>query len=205
MLPALIKGWRGAWGQGDIPFIIVQLPNFSTPRPLPGDSEWAELREAQALTTATVPNTSLVVTIDLGDKSNLHPPDKLDVGQRLALAARAHVYKENVEASGPVYDSMSVNGAEAHIQFKHVDGGLVVKGDRPIQGFAVAGADRKFEWAQARLDGDSVIVSSQAVPDPVAVRYAWADNPFTNLYNKAGLPVAPFRTDDWPLATANCF
>ena len=147
------------------------------------------------------PETGLALAIDIGDASNIHPRNKQDVGKRLALWAEAKVYgKQNLEFSGPVYRSMTIKGNEARLQFDHANG-LAPKGDR-LTGFAIAGADRKFYWATARFDGDSVVTSSPHVPAPVAVRYDWADNPDGNLANSAGLPASPFRSDDWPGITA---
>ena len=200
LLPALIRAWRTQWGEGDFPFLIVQLPNYGESPEL-GDSIWAELREAQLLTAETVPNTGLAVTIDVGDPKNLHPPRKAEVGHRLALWALGTIYGKKLVYSGPLYDSMQVEGSEIRIRFRHVGSGLEARGG-PLKGFAVAEADRKFHWADARIEGDSVVVSSAAVSVPVSVRYAWASSPDCNLYNKDGLPASPFRTDDWPGATA---
>lgn len=216
-LPALIKDWRSHWGQGDFPFIVVQLPNFKPVRPEPADSPWAGVREAQAKTALEVPNTGLATTIDIGEAGNIHPADKFDVGYRLALAAEHVAYGDaNVVYSGPVYKSSEVEGKTIRIKFDNIGGGLVTglppehfyvseKKTRPeapdetLKGFAIAGADHKYVWAKATIDGDSVVVSSDAVAEPVSVRYAWADNPECNLYNKEGLPAVPFRTDDLPL------
>ncbi len=197
LLPAMIRDWRRSWGQGPFPFYIVQLPNFREIKPEPGDSDWAELREAQFMTTS-LPNVGIAVTIELGEANDIHPKNKAPVGHRLALAALANVYDQNVVHSGPVCKSMAVEGHGIRIQFKHVAGGLVVKDADRLKGFAIAGSDGKFVWAIARIDGSSVVLSSPLVRQPVAVRYAWADNPVCNLFNDAGLPAAPFRTDDWP-------
>ena len=199
LLPALIRGWRQAWGEGDFPFLIVQLPNQGSSTEL-GDSIWAELREAQLFTARSVPNTGLAVTIDVGDAKNLHPPRKAEVGQRLAAWALGTTYGEKIEYSGPLYDSMKISGNAIRIKFKHVGAGLEAH-DGQLKGFAIAGADRKFHWAEARIEGESVVVSSAEVNAPIAVRYAWAESPECNLYNKGGLPASPFRTDDWPGAT----
>jgi sialate O-acetylesterase len=165
---------------------------------VPGDSAWAELREAQLMTAEHVPDTGLAVTIDVGDPKNLHPPRKREVGERLALWALGTVYKEPIEYSGPRYQAMTVSGSEARLRFTHTGMGMEARGDTELRGFAVAGADRQFHWATARIDGDTVIVSSPEVAKPVAVRYAWGDSPRCNLFNKDGLPASPFRTDDWP-------
>jgi sialate O-acetylesterase len=206
LLPAMINSWRKAWGQGDFPFYIVSLANFTPVKPEPGDSDWAELREAQTLTAMNVPNSGQSITIDIGDDKDIHPKNKQEVGRRLALVALANTYsKKNVAFSGPVYDSMSVEGNAVRLKFKFAQGGLLAKGnDAPqLKGFAVAGDDRKWYWADAKIDGESVVVRSDKVQRPVAVRYAWANNPVCNLYNQAGLPAVPFRTDDWKGITAD--
>ncbi len=197
LLPTMINNWRKDWGRGNFAFLIVQLANFMATKPEPGDSEWAELREAQLLTLA-LPNTGMAVTIDIGEANDIHPKNKQDVGKRLALWALAKTYGKNLVYSGPIYKSMKVGGNKIILEFNHVGGGLVAGGGEPLKGFAVAGTDRKFVWADAQIDGNSVVVSSDKVAEPVAVRYAWADNPVCNLYNKEGLPAGPFRTDDWP-------
>jgi sialate O-acetylesterase len=204
LFPAMIADWRKQWGQGDFPFLFVQLANFGgwKPRPeQPADSAWAELREAQTMTLAASPNTAMAVIIDIGDTKDIHPRNKQDVGKRLALAAEKMVYgKTDVESSGPMYASHVVEGDKIRVKFAHADG-LVARGGTP-RSFAIAGADKKFHWADAAIEGDEIVVSSKDVPRPVAVRYAWEDDPQVNLYNGAGLPMCPFRTDDWPLGTA---
>lgn len=200
LLPSMIQGWRKGFGEPDFPFLIVQLPNLETSPEL-GNSIWAELRDAQLQTAKTVPNTGLAVTIDVGDPKNLHPPRKAEIGQRLALWALGTTYGQKIVYSGPIYDSMKVSRKEVHIRFQYVGDGLEAHGDT-LKGFAVAGADKKFHWADARIDGNEVVVSSKEVSAPVAVRYAWAGSPECNLYNKNGLPASPFRTDDWPGASA---
>jgi sialate O-acetylesterase len=202
LLPTLIEDWRNRWGEGAFPFLIVQLANFLPVKPEPGEDEWAELREAQLFTAQKVPNCGLAVTIDIGDAADIHPKNKQEVGRRLALAALGIAYKRRIEYSGPIYKSYSREGSSIRIRFTHVDGGLVAHGGA-LQGFAIAGPDRKFVWAQARIEGDTVVVWSPAVSDPVAVRYGWAINPVVNLYNREGLPASPFRTDDWPGLTVN--
>jgi len=196
--PALIQGWRRAWGQGDFPFLFVQLVNVGPPPSPegPGESERAELREAQA-TALSLPNTGMAVAIDLGEGRDPHPPNKRDVGRRLALLAGHAVYGWEDEYSGPVYRSMQIKGNAVRLRFDHAADGMFAKGGK-LTGFGVAGADRHFLWADAALEGDAVVVSSPKVPVPVAVRYAWGENPPCTLYNAAGLPAAPFRTDDWP-------
>ena len=200
LFPLLIADWRDIWQQGDFPFYFVQLANFQARKPEPGESNWAELREAQSM-TLRVPNTGQAVIIDIGEADDIHPKNKQDVGYRLALWALAKDYgKTDLVYSGPVYQSMKVDGDKVTIAFDHVGGGLVAK-DGALKGFAVAGQDKKFFWADAKIVGDTVVVSSKDVPLPVAVRYAWANNPECNLYNKADLPASPFRTDDWPGVT----
>lgn len=195
LLPLLISDWRARFGQGDLPFLIVQLANWQARRDQPGESSWAELREAQAITAATVPKAGLAVAIDIGDGADIHPKNKQDVGLRLALAAEKIAYGKDVVQSGPWYRSMTVEGAAIRLAFDHVGGGLVATDGQPLTGFAIAGADKKWVWADAKIDGDSVVVSAASVAAPVAVRYAWGENPANNLANKAGLPAVPFRTD----------
>lgn len=197
LFPAMIQNWREDWKQGDFPFIFVQLANFMAIKPEPADSAWAELREAQ-LQTLELPNTGMAVIIDIGEAKNIHPKNKQDVGRRLALWALANTYGKELVYSGPIYKSMKIEGNKIILQFEHVGGGLTAGGNEPLKGFAVAGEDRKFVWADAEIVGNTVVVSSENVSAPVAVRYAWADNPQCNFYNKEGLPASPFRTDDWP-------
>jgi len=198
LMPLLIRCWRDKWGQGDFPFMITQLPNFRQPSALPGESGWAELREAQALTARNTPKCGLAVTIELGEADDIHPKNKHDVGARLALAARKIAYDQDIVYTGPTFKSMRAEGGKIHLAFDNVGGGLVAKGNGPLKMFAVAGADKKFTWATAEIKGNEVVVWSDEVKEPVAVRYAWANNPEgCNLYNKEGLPAMPFRTDDW--------
>jgi sialate O-acetylesterase len=196
LFPAMIKNWRETWQQGDFPFLFVQLANWKEVKPEPVESDWAELREAQLMTLST-PNTGMAVIIDIGDANEIHPKNKQDVGKRLALWALARTYGKDVVYSGPIYRLMEVQGNKAILHFEDVGGGLVAKGEL-LKGFSIAGADKKFVWADAKIEGDTVVVSSDKVSEPVAVRYGWADNPICNLYNKAGLPATPFRTDIWP-------
>ena len=200
LFPVMIRNWRSSWGQ-DFPFYFVQLPNWHATKAQPDESDWAELREAQ-LMTLREPHTGMAVTIDLGDEIELHPRNKLDVGLRLARWALAATYGQKVIHSGPLFDRYTIEGNQVRIRFKHAAGLKTLNGD-PLKGFAIAGEDHRFVWADARIDGDTVIVSSPGVPNPVAVRYAWADNPLANLYNKAGLPASPFRTDNWPGITVS--
>jgi sialate O-acetylesterase len=196
LLPALIRTWHEKWEEGDFPFLIVQLPNYGTSPEL-GNSLWAEVREAQFLTSQAVSNAGLAVTIDVGDPKNLHPPQKKEVGERLALWALGSTYGEKIVYSGPLYESMHVEGNQVRIRFRLFGSELAAHG-AVLKGFSIAGQDRKFHWADARIDGDTVIVSSAAVSAPVAVRYDWANSPDGNLFSSAGLPASPFRTDDWP-------
>ncbi|MCW8125871.1 sialate O-acetylesterase [Microbulbifer halophilus] len=196
LFPTLIRDWRSRW-QRDFPFLFVQLTNFLEARNAPGDSDWARLREAQASALA-LPDTAMAVAIDVGEWNDIHALDKKTVGDRLALAAQQRVYGEDIVGSGPRFESMKIDGDRALLRFSGIGDGLAARGG-PLREFALAGEDRQFHWAEAEIVGDRVILHSDAVDDPVAVRYAWADNPENaNLYNSAGLPAAPFRTDDWP-------
>jgi sialate O-acetylesterase len=201
LFPALIQCWREAWGQGDFYFYFVQLANFMAVQTDPNEaSAWAELREAQTM-TLSLPNTGMAVTIDIGEANDIHPKNKQDVGFRLAQWALAQIFKRDIVYSGPLYESMTVEGNKIRLRFKHVGSGLVARDGGELKGFAIAGEDRKFVWAKAQIDGDTVVVWADEVPKPVAVRYAWANNPVCNLYNKEGFPASPFRTDDWPGVT----
>lgn len=195
LLATMIADWRSRFGVGDFPFLIVQLANFLPTKPDPGSSTWAELREAQSLVTKDVPKTGLAVAIDIGDAGDIHPKNKQDVGRRLALSALAVAYGKPVEFSGPSFRALKVEGSRIRLSFDHVGGGLEIKGGGKLNGFAVAGPDGRYFWADAMIDGNGVLVSSREVPAPESVRYAWAENPVCNLYNKAGLPAVPFRTD----------
>ncbi|WP_240935486.1 sialate O-acetylesterase [Hymenobacter sp. HDW8] len=195
LFSAVIKDWRQQWQQPTLPFLYIQLANFMATRPQPGESGWAGVRDAQRQ-TLQVPNTGMVVTIDVGEWNDIHPLDKQTVGKRLALVARQVAYGEKkLVASGPLYQAMQVRDGKAILQFTSVGGGLVAKGGEPLKQFAIAGADKKFVWAQARIEGNTVVVWHDQVPVPAFVRYAWADNPEgANLYNKEGLPASPFET-----------
>jgi sialate O-acetylesterase len=197
VLPAMIGDWRKLFGQGDFPFYIVSLPAFMHHSDGPVESAWAELREAQALTARNVPNSGLAVTIDTGEPDNIHPVDKEIVGERLALIALARQYDEKIPCDGPTFKSVSHLHGALELHFEHTDGGLVAKGEQPGE-FAIAGKDHKWYRADAKIQGDAVVVSSPMVPEPEAARYAWQSFPTANLYNGAGLPAVPFRTDDWP-------
>ena len=203
VLPAMIADWRNLFAQGDIPFYIVSLPRFKqrSATPVDGD-EWAETRESQAIAAASVPNSCLAVTIDTGDPDNIHAKDKLPVGQRLAYCALARHYGKHVVFSGPTLQSVDRRPSSIRLHFAHTNGGLVVKGDK-LGEFSIAGEDRKWNWADARIEGNTVVVSSPSVPHPIEVRYAWQSNPEATLFNGAGLPAAPFRTDTWPGMTQN--
>ncbi|MBI3830588.1 MAG: sialate O-acetylesterase [Planctomycetes bacterium] len=201
LFPTMIQDWRKQWGAGDFPFLFVQLANFMARKPEPAESGWAELREAQTM-TLSLPKTGMAVIIDIGDEKDIHPKNKQDVGKRLALAAQAIAYGKDLEFSGPLYDSMAVENNAIRLKFKHLGGGLEAKGG-DLKGFQIAGEDKKWAWAQAKIDGETIVVSNEKVEKPAAVRYAWADNPECNLYNKAGLPASPFRTDDWDGVTKN--
>ncbi len=203
LLPAMIKDWRQHWGAGDFPFLIVQLANYYPEAVQPGESEWAELRAAQMAALA-LPKTAIATAIDIGEANNIHPKNKLDVGIRLGLAARKIAYGEDLIASGPCYQSMTTEGNKIRISFTSMGGGLVSKDKYGyLRGFAVAGVDKKFHWAMAYIEGNTVVAFSPDVPRPLALRYAWSDNPGPlDLYNVEGLPALPFRTDDWPLFTA---
>jgi sialate O-acetylesterase len=186
LFPAMIASWRKVWNQGDFPFLFVQIAPFQAMSP--------EIREAQFLTWKTTPHTAMVVTTDVGDAKSIHPANKRPVGERLVLAARALAYGEKLEYSGPAYESMTVQGAQAVLTFSHCGSGLLAKGGE-LKGFVIAGADLQFVPAKAEIKGQTVVVSSAAVPSPKAVRYGWVNVPDVNLYNQEGLPASPFRTD----------
>jgi sialate O-acetylesterase len=191
MFPLLIKNWRDDWGQGDFPFYWVQLADYMAEQNRPGDSAWAELR-----------HTGQAVAIDLGETNNIHPKNKQDVGRRLARLALAKTFGRKIAHDSPRYKSMYKQGDTILIRFRGVDGRLQTVDDKPITGFAIAAADRKWQWADAKIVGTGEVeVHSDAVHDPFAVRYAWADNPVCNLIDSARLPATPFRTDTWPGVT----
>jgi sialate O-acetylesterase len=186
----MIQDWRRAWGQGDFPFLFVQLANFKTEP----DAKWPELRDAQRQTLALA-NTGMAVTIDIGATDDIHPKNKQDVGTRLALAARAMTYGEKIEYSGPLFRQATPEGSSLRLWFDHVGGGLTAKGGS-LSGFEIAGDERKFVPATAMIDGATIVVSSPFVSAPVGVRYAWSDDPRCNLYNAEGLPASPFRSGE---------
>lgn len=195
LFPAFIRNWRQLWGQGALPFLFVQLPNFMDADYLPAESGWAATREAQAVALAE-PNTAMAVAIDLGEWNDIHPDNKKDVGLRLALAAQKLVYGANNVASGPQFQKATIQEGKVIISFSETGSGLTTSDGETPGHFAIAGADKKFVWADTRIEGNTVVAWSAQVPQPMYVRYAWADNPYNaNLYNKEGLPAAPFRTD----------
>jgi sialate O-acetylesterase len=192
----LITNWRQHWQQGDLPFLYVQLANYMQRKPLPSESEWAELRETQTL-TLSLPNTGMACTIDIGDAGSVHPLNKQEVGRRLALIANKMVYKQDgIIILGPMYRSYKKEGNRIRISFTEIGSGLSTSDGKDVTGFAIAGNDKQFHWAKAVIEGNEVVVYSDEVAEPVAVRYAWADNPECNLINSEGLPAVPFRTDD---------
>ena len=193
LMPAMIQDWRRAWNRGDLPFLFVQLANFRQNPPDPGATWWADVREAQRLTLG-LPNTAMASAIDIGNPLDIHPLNKQEVGRRLALAARGVAYGDRVEYSGPLYDGMTIEGSRIRVRFHHAGAGLVLDTAKGSS-FVVAGVDGQFKPATAVVDGDTIVVSSSAVAAPVAVRYAWEDDPITSLRNKEGLPASPFRTD----------
>jgi sialate O-acetylesterase len=196
LFPDMIKNWRSDWGQGDFPFIFVQLAAFGPNAPTLGESDWAEIREAQAM-TLKMPKTGMAVAIDVGDINDIHPRNKQPVGSRLALAARAVAYGEKIVYSGPSYKAVNITGNKAILSFDHTGTGLESKGGE-LKGFIIAGADKVWHEAKAEIKGNQVEITSDSVAKPVAVRYGWAKYPECNLYNKEGLPASPFRTDQWP-------
>jgi len=198
----MIRDWRAAWDRGDFPFLFVQLPNFRTYRKRAVPSAWAELRDAQR-DTLSEPNTGMAVTIDIGNPFDIHPKNKQEVGRRLAMIAKAKAYGVNSPHSGPDYKDHSIEGRQIVLRFDHARGGLKTRNDDPVRGFIIAGEDRKWRWAHARLERDTVVVWHPKIEKPIAVRYAWADNPDCNLINAEGLPAGPFRTDDWPGMTTD--
>jgi len=197
----MIGNWRRDWGQGDFTFLCVQLAPFKAVQDQPGESDWAELREAQLLATKVLPNVGIAVITDVGDSKDIHPRKKQPVGERLAFAARGIAYGDKIVYSGPIYRSSEINGGKVILHFDHTFSGLEARGGE-LKGFAICGEDHRFFWAKAEIIGDLVVVTSPEVPNPVAVRYGWADCPEVNLYNRAGFPASPFRTDDFPMITA---
>ena len=204
LFPLLIRNWRDKWGY-EFPFLWAQLANFMAPAETPGESGWAELREAQRM-TLSVPKTGQAVILDIGEADDIHPRNKKDVGLRLAYNALAIEYGKDIVYSGPAFKAMEVKDGKAILSFDHVGTGLVSKGNRYgyLNGFTIAGEDKVFRWAKAFIQGDDVVVFHEDVKNPVAVRYAWSDNPDdANLYNKEGLPASSFKTDSWKWSTDN--
>lgn len=193
LLPAMIRAWRSNWGDEALPFYFVQLPNYTNGNP--GGRDWARLREAQAK-ALDLPSTAMAVAIDIGDPENLHPTTKMELGRRLALAAKSQVYGMSGDFSGPIFAGMTREGSALRIRFTHAGSGLVAH-RRPVQSLEIAGADKVFHVGVGRIDRDTLVVSSPNVKEPVAVRYAWSNAPDANLYDGSGLPAVPFRSDDW--------
>jgi sialate O-acetylesterase len=196
LFPIMIKDWRQKWGQGDFPFYFVQLANFMQVDNAPVESAWAELREAQQKTLA-LPNTGMATIIDIGDAKDIHPKNKQEVGRRLALIALAKTYGQKINYSGPVYQSSKVEGKQIRLTLGNTENGLKSADGAALTGFAISGADKKFYWAKATIQGNQIVVSSDQVANPVAVRYAWGNNPVANMTSNDGLPASPFRTDTW--------
>jgi sialate O-acetylesterase len=200
LFPALINNWRAVWGRNELPFYFVQLPNLIR-KAAPSQSGWAELREAQ-LKTLSLHNTGMAVTIDIGDSTNLHPANKTEVGLRLALVALYNVYhRDEFFCSGPIFKSFKIENGKVIVSFNHTGVGLITKDGKKLRGFKICGEDKVFVDANAEIVANNVVVWCDTIINPVAVRYAWADNPQCNLYNSAMLPASPFRTDDWPEVT----
>jgi sialate O-acetylesterase len=199
LFSTLISDWREKWHEGNFPFLFVQLPNFMSPKKEPSNSDWALIREAQ-LDALSLPNTGMAVTIDIGEWNDIHPVDKKDVGKRLALAAEKIAYDDTITYSGPIYKAMKIEGGKVVLSFTHTGKGLMVKEGTEPGCFAIVGQDNRFVWAKAKIEGDKVVVWNDTIQHPIAVRYAWADDPIVvKLYNKEGLPASPFRTDIWPV------
>ncbi|MFI4910925.1 MAG: sialate O-acetylesterase [Sedimentisphaeraceae bacterium JB056] len=204
LFPTMIDNWRCDFKNYQMPFYFVQLASFTDQKPgrqvepyrgQPRDHSWAELREAQFM-TSFMKNNGMAVIIDIGESNCIHPANKKDVGERLALWALAKDYGHDIECSGPLYAGYKIEGRKIRVMFSHAQSGLIFKDGKP-KGFAIAGEDKKFVWADAQIDGDTVLVYSDAIDTPVAVRYAWDVDPENSLYNKSNLPASPFRTDDW--------
>ncbi len=201
LLPTMISDWRARWKCGKFPFYIVQLANYLEKVELPCESSWAELREAQLLTSVKVPNSGLAVAIDIGEAKDIHPRNKKDVGIRLAIQALKKTYGKKIVADGPVYKGMTVKGNSIIVKFETDGAKLKSLDGKELRSFTIAGSDRKFHWADAKIAGNTVVVCSGNVKKPMAVRYAWANNPDCNLCNDLGLPASPFRTDGWTCST----
>lgn len=199
----LIQAWRQTWGRFDLPFLFAQIAGHGGERELPGDDPWAEMREIQA-EALQLPATGMAVAADTGDSGGINPRDERTVAERLALVALSVAYRFDVVCSGPVYEEFTIEGESIRLHFSHAESGLVVRRTDNLEGFAIAGSERVFRWADARIDGPTVVVSHPEVRAPVAVRYGWESSPLLCLFNGSGLPAAPFRTDDWePLTYRN--
>ncbi len=197
LFPQMIKDWRALWARPNLPFVWVQIPNIGPTPAEPTGSGWAETREAQTM-ALRLPNTAMATTIDVGDANDIHPKFKRPFGERLALAALQKIYGQKIVGLGPLFQSFTVENGAIRLHFAEIGGDLEVRGGGPLRGFAIAGEDRKWVWAEAKIEGADVVVSSPQVAKPVAARYGWADTPILNLQNREGLPATPFRTDDWP-------
>jgi sialate O-acetylesterase len=193
----MIQQWRASWGQGDFPFLFVQLASFAAGGKYP--DSWAVLRESQQK-ALSLPRTGMAVAVDIGEAHDIHPQNKQEVGRRLALAAQSVAYGRRIEYMGPTFKSLRADGQTLHVRFTHAVGGLVVRGQNAL-GFEIAGQDQQFFPAAGKIVGNEVVLSSPHVAKPIAARYAWADDPKCNLYNKQGLPAGPFRTDEWAVST----
>jgi sialate O-acetylesterase len=200
LMQTMITDWRAKFGQGDFPFFMVQLANFTEKVAEPGRSDWAELREAQLMATE-MKNVGMATIIDIGEAKDIHPKNKQDVGMRLAKSALKVAYGQRITHSGPTFQKQMARKGRITLYFDNIGGGLATPDDAVLTGFAIAGEDKKFYWADAKIKGKRIVVSSDEVPNPIAVRYGWANNPDCNLYNVAGLPASPFRTDDWRIST----
>jgi sialate O-acetylesterase len=200
LLPTMIRAWRERWGEGDFPVGIIQLPNYRDSKDEPADDPWSHVREAQRRTAASTPNAGLIVTIDIGEARDIHPKNKLDLGKRMARWALVEVYGRKITKSGPMFGSAKIAGSKIILTFNDVGQGLRIRDGDRLDEFAIAGADHRWHWAQAKITGKNrVEVWSETVPQPLAVRYAFNNNPkHPNLTNEAGLPAGPFRTDNWP-------
>jgi sialate O-acetylesterase len=199
LFPMMINDWRIRWQQGYMPFMYVQLANYMKADSVPSESNWALLRESQT-ETLKHPNTGMACIIDIGDANTIHPLNKQEVGRRLSLIARKKIYKEPIQSSGPVFKSFEIEDNQINIKFSGIGSGLAIHNGEELKGFAIAGKDQKFYWANADIHANEVIIHTEKVPHPVAVRYGWANNPNGKLINKEGLPAVPFRTDNWPAA-----
>jgi sialate O-acetylesterase len=202
ILPALIEDWRKAFRNPDMPFYISTLANFGDAQEVPGDDYWAELREAQILTASTIKHSGIAVTIDVGEANDVHPKNKQAVGERLALNALAKDFGKAIAYQGPTYAKHRVSGNKLIVTMAHSEGELVLKAGK-VSGFAIAGDDKKWHWAEASIKGNEIALTCADVPKPVAARYGWHINPPSTLSNRVGLPAVPFRTDDWPAVSLN--